>query len=93
MLEFLVGGGSGYKEAFAITAGGSRQLAVMGDNDSMEGRVFYPAVSRPTIRVPAMVAWHIGITSCSSASKTLRMTNQYLNSPIVSISCAPVEVL
>lgn len=30
-----------------------------------------PAVRRPTIRVPAMVAWQIGMTSWSSASKML----------------------
>lgn len=31
----------------------------------------YPAVNRPTMRVPAIVAWQIGMTSCNSASKTL----------------------
>ena len=31
----------------------------------------FPAVSRPMIRVPAIVQWQIGITSWSSASKTL----------------------
>lgn len=31
----------------------------------------FPAVRRPTMRVPAIVQWQIGITSWSSASKTL----------------------
>ena len=35
------------------------------------GSQTYPAVSRPMILVPAIVAWQIGMTSCSSASKTL----------------------
>jgi len=35
-----------------------------------------PAVSRPTILVPAIVAWHMGITSCNSASKTLATDSQ-----------------
>jgi hypothetical protein len=30
-----------------------------------------PTVRRPTMRVPAMVAWQMGITSWSSDSKTL----------------------
>lgn len=33
--------------------------------------VTYPAVNRPIILVPAMVAWQMGITSCNSASKIL----------------------
>lgn len=32
----------------------------------------YPAVKRPIIRVPAIVAWQMGMTSWSSASNTLR---------------------
>lgn len=31
----------------------------------------YPTVNRPTIRVPAIVAWQMGMTSCNSASNTL----------------------
>lgn len=31
----------------------------------------FPTVKRPTIRVPAIVAWQMGITSWSSDSKTL----------------------
>lgn len=31
----------------------------------------YPAVNRPIILVPAIVAWQMGMTSCSSASKIL----------------------
>lgn len=32
----------------------------------------FPTVKRPTMRVPAIVAWQIGMTSWSSDSKTLR---------------------
>ena len=32
--------------------------------------LYSPAVSRPMIRVPAIVVWITGMTSCSSASKT-----------------------
>ncbi len=38
----------------------------------------HPAVSLPIILVPAIVAWHMGITSCSSASKTLEPLSQPL---------------
>ena len=31
----------------------------------------YPAVNRPMMRVPAIVAWQMGMTSCNSASKML----------------------
>lgn len=31
----------------------------------------HPVVNRPTMRVPAIVVLTMGMTSCSSASKTL----------------------
>ena len=40
-----------------------------------------PAVRRPMMRVPAIVAWQIGMTSWSSASKTLRQVSICLQPP------------
>ena len=45
----------------------------------------YPAVKRPIILVPAIVAWQIGMTSWSSASNTLRRKG--------SAACASVSLL
>ena len=53
---------------------GRRYTAAETGRGSDKGRVeavTYPAVNLPTILVPAIVAWHMGITSCNSASKTL----------------------
>ena len=46
-----------------------------------------PAVRRPMMRVPAMVVWQMGITSWSSASKTLRRRLVHLFAPS-SFSCS-----
>jgi len=57
MLEFLVGGGGGDEETFAVAmwhisvdSRGKRSMKVC----AYQGSV-YPAVNRPTILVPAMV--------------------------------------
>lgn len=65
VLEFLVGGSGGNEETFLVAGGG-----LVRARDEAGGRAD-PAVKRPTIRVPAMVAWQMGMTSWSSASKTL----------------------
>lgn len=43
----------------------------MGCGGGGGGVVAYPTVNLPTILVPAIVAWQMGMTSCSSASNTL----------------------
>jgi hypothetical protein len=78
VLKFLVRRGGGNEEAFAVATGPGERERVSG-NVILDrvyaivlspGRWTYPAVNRPTILVPAIVAWHMGMTSCSSASKT-----------------------
>ena len=65
MLELLVGCGGGDEKAFAVAGGALLLLSRWGES----GRSYskrsetYPAVNRPTIRVPAIVAWQMGIMS------------------------------
>ena len=77
MLEFLVGCGGGDEEAFLVAA--ICQFPFFSDKTAIviakSGKT-YPAVNRPTILVPAIVAWQMGITSWSSASKTLSCDHQ-----------------
>ena len=65
MLELLVGGGGRHEQALSVAS----PSLVDGLICLIERT--YPAVKRPTILVPAIVAWQMGMTSCNSASKTL----------------------
>ncbi|KAH8631938.1 eukaryotic translation initiation factor 6 [Alternaria alternata] len=80
MLEFLVGGCGGNEETFLVTGNVLEYSPVaLVECDMMpQSRDTYPAVSLPTILVPAMVAWQMGMTSWSSASKTLSRHCQYI---------------
>ena len=57
----------------------------------------HPEVSRPMILVPAIVAWHIGMTSCNSASNTLAHNDIPSESALAAVDVVgtnvPVEVL
>lgn len=68
MLELLVGCGCGEEETLLVAVPRVRTPRPWLEQDFEA----YPAVIRPTIRVPAIVAWQMGITSWSSASNTLR---------------------
>lgn len=68
MLQFLVCGCCGDKEAVAVSI---RLLTSFFLSSCFQREKAYPTVRRPIIRVPAIVAWQMGMTSWSSASKTL----------------------
>lgn len=69
VLQFLVCCGCGDEEAFSVSV--HRVLVGLLKREWVRLSLTYPTVNRPTIRVPAIVAWQIGITSWSSASNTL----------------------
>jgi hypothetical protein len=73
VLKFLVCGCSGDEEALLVTVA----MLVLAALVLSRSYQTYPAVSLPMILVPAMVAWQMGITSWSSASKTLLRDCQY----------------
>lgn len=54
----------------------------MAGRGSVPEKATHPAVNRPTIRVPATVAWQMGMTSCSSASKTLARRQNMKANPV-----------
>lgn len=75
MLEFLVCGGGGDEETFSVSgAERAGQTCTLDNHEAWirkKRESAYPAVNLPTILVPAIVAWHMGMTSCNSASNTL----------------------
>jgi hypothetical protein len=69
VLQFLVRCGGRDKETFAVAVCGRVWLASL--RHIKHHIPIYPAVNLPTILVPAIVAWQMGITSCNSASNML----------------------
>jgi hypothetical protein len=67
VLELLVCGCGGDEKALLVTVA----MSILASLALSRSCQTYPAVSLPMILVPAMVAWQMGITSWSSASKTL----------------------
>jgi hypothetical protein len=96
MLQLLVCRRGWNEKAFAVSIFEDWLVAVSTDIVA-NICITYPAHNRPTILVPAIVAWHIGMTSCNSDSKMLQQTqhvsHQFVLIPATGRQLKKVEIL